>query len=98
MGKWKTEQDCLKKRLKKDPAAVPFFREVLEENLPAKCSGYLVTFSCASLNKHPLKELPEELKNTDMGGSFFDLENSYKWTCPLCSFVNLSLFTKVELF
>ena len=96
MGKWKTKQDRLSKRFKKDPVTSAFFHEVLEQNSPIKCSGCLVTFLCALLNKRPLKELPEELKNIDLGKSFLDLENSYEWTCPFCSFVNLSLFSKVE--
>ena len=54
--------------------------------------------SRASLNRRPLNELPEELKNTDLGESVFDLENSYEWTGAFCSVVNLSVFSDAEIF
>jgi hypothetical protein len=83
MGKWKTKQDRLekhfglKKRFRKDPELVALFEEVFEEMSPVECGSCSAIFSRKSLNKLPLKELPENLNNTGLKIDSFDLQSSY---------------------
>lgn len=104
MGKWKTKQDHLekrfglKKRFRKDPKLAALCEGVFEEISPAECSSCSTIFSRKSLNKLPLKGLPENLNNTGLKVDSFDLQSSYEWICPSCGFKNLFLFSELEGF
>lgn len=101
MGKWKTKQDRLekrfglRKRFRKDSELVALFEEVFEEMSSAECDSCSTILSRKSLNKLPLKELPESLDNAGLKVGFFDLQSSYEWICPSCGFKNLSLFNEL---